>query len=1761
MKKCTKVFASILIFTLIFQNVCIFDFGQVYAEESVSLNNIAISGGYKHSAALKEDGTVWTWGDNEYGQLGIGGSADKTTPVQVTSLTDITTIDAGDEHTLALKSNGTVWAWGRNSEIVYAEPYSFGIGFGRLGDGTTTDRSTPVQVLGLNNVVESYAGFVHSMALKSDGTVWTWGDNIYGQLGIGESGIDAYALRPVKAYNITNVMKIAAGFFHSMALKSDGTVWTWGVNQHGELGDGTTTDRTTPVQVSGLNNVISIGAGGNHNMALKSDGTVWTWGDNEYGQLGNGTTTRRLTPVQVSGLNNVVAIASGGKYSMALKSDGTVWTWGDNEYGQLGNGTTTNRTTPVQVSGLSNVVEIAAGGHCMALKDNDTLWAWGYNSDGQLGDGTTTNRTTPVQVSGLNLNTVIPTISINAPTTNQVVSEMDTAFQPQITVSEAKNNTLTCKYYVDSETSPRDTKTVTNAATAKTVTFNTLNMSTLSEGTHTLRFEVSDGFTPVVQSVNFKVDKSAPTLGTVSLSSSTTGITVSGSATDSVAGLHTYPYRYTVGSSITSWLSSNAYTKSGLSLNKQYTVKFEAKDKIGHINSKTQSIYTKAQIPSLNIDNKTSYTLDVNISDNNPTSTQYQLKTGSYYVTEDGILTTSPVWITIPTKELTVTGLSPSTTYSFQARAKNESGIVTSWSTAVSGTTIVEPPTTAPNVSTSSNSSSISLSWNPVARATAYDIKKDGVQENDVTSPYLHSGLSPNTQHTYEVRARNAGGSSNWTSVSKYTQANKPSGGNITDITNTSLNATWTSGSNPSGTAYKLGAFTTDDTFVKENTWTTNLSGSITEITPETSYRIKVKAKNSESVETDWHEIGTITTLPDPPNAPTGLTAIGYDDRIIIKWPAVERATGYIIEINGEEQGIGNNTTYTHTNIAANTSYTYKVRAINTGGSSSWSDPLIKSTLPSAPDVPIITGTTPTNTSVTITWGEIAGAIGYEIEADGVIYNSGIDTSYLHSGLEPGTDHTYRVRSRNEGGKSSWSSTITATTALESPNIPANLSAEPTENSIIITWNEIDGALGYICEIDGVETTVTEAVYEHTGLQPETQHTYRVRTEGDGGLSDWSTKIIVSTLAEETIALKSPANIEITPTSNSIAITWDEAETALSYDIELNSTLIDNVTVTDYVYSNLEPETTQIVRIRSKNEEGISSWSAPISVTTLADVIDTIEVPIGLSATATITVTWQPVDGAIGYDIEADGVIVDRENETTLVFIEPSTDPTFEVTVNNGNETTFHHTGLVPNTPHTYRIRTITEEGKSAWSAPLTLTAPTSQIPVVPTNLKAEPTETTLLITWDNVTGATGYDIEADGVIISGGNNNAYIQNGLLPNTAHTYRVRAKNPAGISSWSSPLTKSTLEEVQMLLTTPTNIETQATDVSLTITWDNVIGAQNYDIEIDGIQKANISSTTYILEGLEPNSQYIIRLRANSTEGMSSWSEPIIASTQSSVSTAIETPKNISGIPTDTSISILWDEIENATDYDIEINSETIDNISVTNYVYGNLTPETSYSIRIRANNEQMTSNWSSPITVTTLADADETPTNVTAEATENTVTVNWNPVENAIGYDIEIDGIVTDNGTATTYTHTELALNSQHSYRVRAQFNDRVGQWSRLVTVKIQTTTYTIETTNNEEFDLILTASNIEDFSEATFTVTYNPGEIEVVDLCSKTEAKDLTTGEIEETNITITEYIPGKIRFTIDKALIPGRTWSGIVNEIRYKGRTNGQINITYAVQ
>ena len=349
----------------------------------------AVSAGATHSIALHRDGSVRTWGNDASGQLAAGRSLASPVPATVASLSGVVAIASGYSYVLAIKSDGTVVAWGENSS-------------GQLGDGTRTNRSTPVPVSGLTRVAAIWARGAHTLALKSDGSVWAWGSNASGELG---DGTYDDQLTPV-ALSVTDVTAIAPGQAHTLALKRDGTVWAWGANESGQLGDGSRgtpyTGRATPAAVVGLSGVVAIAAGLDHSLALKADGSVWAWGSNALGQLGDGTRVDRLTPMMVSNLAGITVISAGYGHSMAARSDGTLWAWGGNGYAELGDNTYDDRLAPIQLAGVSAVTAIATGFlHTLARMADGTLAAWGNNDFGQLGDGTTQRRFVPAPVAGI----------------------------------------------------------------------------------------------------------------------------------------------------------------------------------------------------------------------------------------------------------------------------------------------------------------------------------------------------------------------------------------------------------------------------------------------------------------------------------------------------------------------------------------------------------------------------------------------------------------------------------------------------------------------------------------------------------------------------------------------------------------------------------------------------------------------------------------------------------------------------------------------------------------------------------------------------------------------------------------------------------------------------------------------------------------------------------------------------------------------------------------------------------------------------------------------------------------------------------------------------------------------------------------------------------------------------------------------------------------------------------------------------------------
>jgi alpha-tubulin suppressor-like RCC1 family protein len=349
---------------------------------------VSVSAGRLHTVALRSDGTLWAWGDNSRGQLGDGTFELRANPVQVgTSLW--TAVAAGEAHTLAVRSDGTLWAWGEADRGALGIPG---------GPGWLPDAPSPTQVGTERGWIAVSAGSDHSAAMKGDGTLWTWGGNTFGQLGLGISTTSGFARSPTATGH--ELVEVAAGRFHGAGIAPDGTLWTWGANDWGQLGVGFAPESADPVQVGTASGWTKVAAGSSHTIALRSDGTLWGWGSNLWGQLGADAATE-YEPVQIGTGTGWTAIAAGDSHTVALRDDHTIWATGLNTEGQIGSGDSSYYVFgPVQVGTLTGWTAIAAGKvHTLALREDGSMWAWGGNGDGQLGDGTVHRQVTPVQVA------------------------------------------------------------------------------------------------------------------------------------------------------------------------------------------------------------------------------------------------------------------------------------------------------------------------------------------------------------------------------------------------------------------------------------------------------------------------------------------------------------------------------------------------------------------------------------------------------------------------------------------------------------------------------------------------------------------------------------------------------------------------------------------------------------------------------------------------------------------------------------------------------------------------------------------------------------------------------------------------------------------------------------------------------------------------------------------------------------------------------------------------------------------------------------------------------------------------------------------------------------------------------------------------------------------------------------------------------------------------------------------------------------------
>ncbi|MBS1534406.1 MAG: T9SS type A sorting domain-containing protein [Bacteroidetes bacterium] len=376
--------------------------------------------GGAQTLAIKTNGTLWAWGNNTEGQLGIGSTINQNTPRQVGTDVDWKFIYSGASTSFAIKNNGTLWGWGRNDT-------------GQLGDGTTVNKNIPTQIGTDSNWAKVSSGPLHTLAIKTDGTLWAWGSNVMGQLG-DNTLVDK--LSPIQIGTDTNWESCNASKAQfSSARKNNGRLYFWGNGASGQMGNGANGNILVPTLLNGINYTSNYGLGYDCVLALRNfSGTIDSWGWNFHGALGNGTNTDSNVPVALNTDTDWSFVDAGYYFSLGKKTNGTIWTWGYNIFGTvLGNGTSSDTNIPVQIDTATDWDKIYVGyHHVIATKTDGSFWTWGWNQDGQLGNGSNTNANAPIPLS-------CSTLSINQSESSNQLTVFPNPFEDQIRIESAQN--------------------------------------------------------------------------------------------------------------------------------------------------------------------------------------------------------------------------------------------------------------------------------------------------------------------------------------------------------------------------------------------------------------------------------------------------------------------------------------------------------------------------------------------------------------------------------------------------------------------------------------------------------------------------------------------------------------------------------------------------------------------------------------------------------------------------------------------------------------------------------------------------------------------------------------------------------------------------------------------------------------------------------------------------------------------------------------------------------------------------------------------------------------------------------------------------------------------------------------------------------------------------------------------------------------------------------------------------------------------------
>lgn len=1089
------------------------------------------------------------------------------------------------------------------------------------------------------------------------------------------------------------------------------------------------------------------------------------------------------------------------------------------------------------------------------------------------------------------------------------------------------------------------------------------------------------------------------------------------------------------------------------------------------------------------------------------------------------------------------TGLLENQLYRYKIRAKSDLNTYGNWSeTTLDIATMPKEPLKIEGLKSELQPSKIVLSWNPQTEAIGYEILINQHQKyysltNEIDIPFTEA----NAQYLMSVRAFNVCDASNpqdtakWSNPGEwseplisYTSSNAPKNIEIKNITFDKVQFMWDKNNNPDSVLYKCSIYKENTCIYESNEISAN-TYSFSDLEAQTQYTVKIYSINSSGIKSYETAQSEFTTKIAPPEAPKRLISSAKDKEITLSWDKSERAQSYTVKRDGLiiADNIQDNKFFDK-ELIPDTVYTYEIIALNESGEAVAQ--IVQKTKVQAPSIPSGIEFTRNNTHIQISWDDSEGAEGYDIKCDGKIYNTELNTYFEHDGLNPGTVHTYSIRSRNTYSKSEWSEPITVTTIPKAPVVPDEIELTASQTKIYIKWEAVNGADSYIVNIDDIEIKdikIPGYTYSFENSSEE-EHIIKIMAVNEGGESGYTAPKRIKLLPGEDNIPELTGKIE----EQAILISWNKLENALSYEIEIDNVISVTASAITAEHIDVVSDLTQAhtYRVRALFDGAIGSWSYPLTIKSIPAVPSQL---LCIPGQNTITLRWNKCDTAVTYELAADG---------TTIYIGPNTE--------------FIHSSLPDNSSRVYSVRAVNGSGYSEWSEDVSATT-NREITDIPQNIKPSNNKEIIIVSWDSVKDAEGYIVKInDGQVQYV--NVPMISISVTPQAFYAVSVAAvfdyeNNVSG--EWSPEVVFSGPPAIPQ---SPVIKEINAAEFSVELIWDNISYAEGYEVEIDGGKISKTYINRYFDSDVSPKTTKSYRIRSYNESGESSWSEIIYVTTDETLPGA---PINLlcknSVSTSGSAISIKWNAVEDAVSYEVTDSENNIYTCESPEIVLAGLKGGTLYQFKVRALTNAGQGPWSSiAYCVTDIS----TPKNLTVSNDEQGgIKLVWDKSDSASLYEIEADGLIMASTEDNKIT-LKLSDYMTHSFRIRALNEIKTGEWTEELKYNSDVPV-NVDVEEDEELSVTMPVSNIKDIGSYKMTIIINTDELGLVDACEFTPEKELSTSYIKNNNMQI--IIENRDNFCYITILIKNESTdktSGIINSIRLIGKKKCLSEIRYIV-